>query len=468
MAHTRTIKHVNHSVDMSKGSIVINILRFAIPMALASMLHLLFNAADMVVVGQFDGERALAAVGSTTATVNLFVSLFNGLSVGVTVTLAKWFGAKSDKDVRETVHTSVAVSIVCGILMTITGIAFTEPLLSLLECPAEVLPLSSIYMKIYFGGMIFTMIYSYCSAILRATGDTKRPLVFLSLGGVLNICLNLVFVAIFHMGVAGVALATVISQALSAFLVVLCLIKEEGAIRLDIKKIGFYKGKTADILRIGIPAGVQSSLFSVSNMVIQAAINSFGEYAMAGSSAAASVEGFVYVSMEAVHQGTVAFVAQNIGAGRRDRIHRSVPITQLMVFLAGLIFGSIAVMNAEFFLRLFTNDSNAIAYGIERMHMVSATYYLCGMMSTIGSYPIGAGRTLMPTIINLVGICFLRVLYIFTLFNEPVLHTMKGLYLCYPISWTIAWIALFVLYVFTCKEIDRQCREHNIRKETAQ
>ena len=460
MAHTRTIKHVNHSVDMSKGSIVINILRFAIPMALASMLHLLFNAADMVVVGQFDGDRALAAVGSTGSTVNLFVSLFNGLSVGVTVTLAKWFGAKSDKDVSETVHTAVAIAIVCGILLTIVGIAFTEPLLRLLDCPEDVLPLSSVYMKIYFGGMLFTMIYSYCSAILRATGDTKRPLVFLSLGGVLNICLNLVFVAILHMGVVGVAIATVISQALSAVLVVLCLIKEESAIKLYIKKIKFHKGKTGAILRIGIPSGIQSSLFSVSNMVLQKAVNSFGEHAMAGSAAAASVEGFVYVAMESVHQGTVAFVAQNIGAGREDRIHRSVPITQLMVFVAGVVFGLTVVFNAEFFVRIFTSDVNAIAYGIERINMVSATYFLCGMMSTIGAYPIGAGRTLMPTIINLVGICILRVVYIYTLFNESFLHTLKGLFLCYPISWLIAWIALFILYLFTARIIDKQCMEH--------
>lgn len=460
MAHTRTIKHVNHSVDMSKGSIVVNILRFAIPMALASMLHLLFNAADMVVVGQFDGERALAAVGSTGSTVNLFVSLFNGLSVGVTVTLAKWFGAKSDKDISETVHTAVAVAIVCGIMLTIVGIVFAEPLLRLLDCPEEVLPLSTLYMRIYFGGMLFTMIYSYCSAVLRATGDTKRPLVFLAIGGVLNVLLNLLFVAVFRIGVAGVAIATVISQALSAFLVVLCLIKEESAIRLYIKKIGFYKGKTADILRIGIPAGIQSSLFSVSNMVIQRAINAFGEYAMAGTSAASSIEGFVYVGMEAIHQGTVAFVAQNIGAGKKDRIHRSVPISLTMVFVAGVSLGLLVVFNAEFFVRIFTTDTQAIAYGIERIQMVSATYFLCGMMSTIGSYPIGAGRTLMPTIINLVGICVLRVIYIFTLFNEPYLHTLKGLYLCYPISWIVAWIALYILYLCTIKIIDKQCLEH--------
>ena len=460
MAHTRTIKHVNHSIDMSKGSIVVNILRFAIPMALASMLHLLFNAADMIVVGQFEGERALAAVGATASAVNLFISLFNGLSVGVTVTLAKWYGAKSDKDVSETVHTAVAVAIVCGILMTTLGIILTEPLLKLMNCPEEVLPLAVLYLRIYFCGMLFTMLYNYCSAVLRATGDTTRPLIFLAIGGVVNLLFNLLFVAVFKMGVAGVAIATVISQALSAVLVILSLLKEDSAIKLYIKRIGFYKGKTKSILRIGIPAGVQSSLFSVSNMVVSASINSFGEYAMAGTTASGSVDGFVYAGMEAIHQGTVAFVAQNIGAGREDRVHRSVPITQIMVFLVGALMGGIVVLNAEFFIKIFTNDPQAIAYGIERSCMVSGTYFLCGMMTTISSYPIGAGRTTMPAIINLVGVCGLRIVYIYTLFNQPFLHTIKGLCLCYPISWAIVWFALFVLYLYTIKIINNQCAHH--------
>ncbi len=462
MSHTKAIRH---SIDMTQGSILLKIFRFAVPLAFASILQLLFNAADMIIVGRFaeNGERALAAVGSTTSIINLFVNLFSGMSVGVTVIVARYFGQRSDKDISESVHTAVAIAITAGIIVSTIGIVFTESLLVLLNTPTEVLPFATVYMRIYFGGMFFMMVYTYCSAVLRATGDTKRPLVFLTLAGILNVILNVLFVVVFKMNVEGVAIATVISQALSAFLVVLCLKKEDSAIKLKFRKVRFYKGKTSTILKIGIPAGVQSSLFSVSNMVIQSAVNGFGEYAMAGVSAATNIDNIVYAAMDSVHQGTVSFVAQNIGAGKDERIHKSVPLTQLAVFFTGLILGLLGVIFSKEIISIFTDDVQAIAYGVERVGMVSGTYFICGMMGTISSYPIGAGKTLIPTVINLVNVCGFRVIYVLTLFKNPIFHTMKGLYLCYPASWMLCLLCLFVLYLCTVSTINAQCKESRMK-----
>ena len=321
---------------MCSGSIFKKMLMFALPLMCSSILQLLFNAADIVVVGRFAGDNALAAVGSNTALINLLTNLFVGLSIGSNVLTARYYGAKQEKDLKETVHTSMMLSIYSGILLTVIGVVAARQILTWMQAPEEVIGLAELYLRIYFVGMTATMIYNFGSAILRAIGDTKRPLYYLLAAGVVNVVLNLFFVIVCRLGVAGVAIATVISQTISAFLVVRCLMKEQGAIRLELKELRIEKDKLMRILQIGLPAGFQGIVFSLSNVVIQSAINSFGAIAVAGNSAAANIEGFVYMAMNAFYQATISFTSQNFGAKKKDRINKILFAGQ--VYVVGNLF----------------------------------------------------------------------------------------------------------------------------------
>ncbi len=429
-----------YSIDMCNGSILPKLLKFTIPLMCSSILQLLFNAADVIVVGQFCGDASLAAVGSTTSLINLLTNLFIGLSVGSNVLVARYYGAKEKKQLHEVVHTAVALSLMSGVLLTMFGVIFTRQILIWMQTPDGVLDLATTYLRIYFMGMIATMLYNFCSSILRAVGDTKRPLYYLLFAGLINVILNLFFVIVCDLNVAGVGLATVISQCISAGLVVRCLMREREPYRLFIKNIHLHAKYVGKILQIGLPAGLQGTVFSLSNVVIQSAINSFGAVVMAGNAAAGSVEGFVYMAMNSFHQAAVSFVSQNVGAGRFDRINKIAIRTMLCVFVTGLLMGSLTVVFGEPLLGFYSNKADVIALGMVRLRIVCGFYFLCGMMDVMVGVLRGLGYSVMPMLVSLIGACGLRLLWIFTVFQVEEYHTPVMLYLSYPITWTITVI----------------------------
>lgn len=445
-----------YSIDMCNGSILPKLLRFAIPLMCSSILQLLFNAADVVVVGQFCGDNSLAAVGSTTSLINLLTNLFIGLSVGANVLVARYYGAKEKKHLHEVVHTAVALSLISGVILTIFGVVFTRQILVWMQTPTDVLDLATTYLRIYFAGMTATMLYNFCSSILRAVGDTKRPLYYLLFAGIINVALNLFFIIVCDLNVAGVGLATVISQFISAALIVRCLVREQAPYRLFIKNIHLYTKYVGKILQIGLPAGLQGTVFSLSNVVIQSSINSFGSVVMAGNAAAGSVEGFVYMGMNAFHQAAVSFVSQNVGAGRFDRINKIAVRTMLCVFVTGLLMGNLAVLFGEQLLGFYSNEVDVIAVGMVRLRIVCGVYFLCGMMDVMVGVLRGLGYSVMPMIVSLVGACGLRLLWIFTIFQIDAYHTPLMLYLSYPVTWTITVLVHVICFFVVRKRYPKE------------
>ena len=421
--------------DLTSGPMLKKIILFSLPLAVSSILQLLFNAADVVVVGRFAGSTALAAVGSNGALINLLVNLFVGLSLGANVVAARCFGAKDEKGVQNTVQTAVTLGIVSGILLAFVGFFVARGLLELMSCPEDVIDLSTLYLKIYFIGMPMTMLYNFSSALLRSVGDTRRPLYCLALAGVINVVLNLVFVIGFHLSVAGVALATIISQTVSACLVTWILTREKGALHLDLRHLGFHKGALLQILRIGLPAGLQSTVFSLSNVVIQSAINSFGSTIVAGNSAASNIEGFVYTAMNSFAQAAVTFTSQNMGARRYDNLDRVMRNCLLCVVVTGLVLGGGASLLGTQLLHFYSSDEAVVAAGLARLHIISATYLLCGIMDVLASCLRGRGYSVLPMIVSLVGSCLLRLVWIATIFQ--LFRSTTTLYLSYPISWIL-------------------------------
>lgn len=430
-------KSKNYTIDMCEGSILNKLLLFALPLIASSVLQLFFNAADVVVVGKFAGDHALAAVGSNGSIINLLTNVFMGLSVGANVLVARSFAAKHENELRKTVHTAMTVSVLCGAFLAVMGALAAKQVLTLMQSPPEVIELSTLYLRIYFLGMPAMMAYNFGAAILRGVGDTKRPLYYLTFSGVVNVVLNLIFVVVFHMSVAGVALATIISQYISAFLVIKCLMNEESGIRLQKQYLGIDKEILLKILQIGLPAGVQGSLFSLSNVVIQSSVNSFGATVVAGNSAAQNIEGFVYVAMNAFSQAVVAFVSQNLGAGKFERINRVVIIAQVCVLAVGLILGNGAYLLGEPLLHLYSDSEVVIAAGLRRLSVISATYALCGMMDSMVGALRGMGYSVMPMIVSLLGACAFRMAWIFVFFQIDRFHTIDTVYYAYPISWTL-------------------------------
>ena len=436
-------------------------LKFAVPLMLSSILQLLFNAADVVVVGKFAGDDALAAVGCTGSLINLLINLFMGLSVGANVMVARHFGAKREDELKKSVHTSMLLSVLGGLLLTGVGVLFTEGILELMETPAEVLPLAALYLRIYFMGMVPNMVYNFGSAILRAIGDTKRPMYFLTLAGVVNVCLNLIFVIVLSWGVAGVAVATVISQTISAVLVVLCLLKESGAIKLKIKDLRIDKKELLAILRIGIPAGLQGCIFSLSNVVIQKSINGFGKVTVSGNSAAANLEGFVYVSMNALHQATLSFMSQNYGAGRYERLKKIAVSGILCVTATGLTLGNLEYFFGKTLLGIYTSSENVIDAGLVRMSIICTTYCLCGMMDVMVGALRGLGYSFVPMIVSLCGVCGIRLVWLFTVFEMEEYHLVETVYVSYPIS----WLATFLIHLGSYIVISRKMKTRLAMKQ---
>ena len=424
-----------HSLDMSNGPLLKNILLFALPMVASGVLQILYNAADQIVVAKWAGGTALAAVGSNAALINLLVNLFVGLSLGANVVAARCFGAKDERGVQNTVQTSVTLGLVSGVLLAFVGFFAARSLLELMSCPEDVIDLSTLYLKIYFIGMPMTMLYNFNASLLRAVGDTRRPLYCLAVSGVINVVLNLVFVILFQMSVAGVALATIISQTVSALMVTVLLMKEEGPLHLDLRHLGFHKGALVQILKIGLPAGLQSTLFSLSNVVIQSAVNSFGSTIVAGNSAAANIEGFIYTGMNAFAQAAVTFTSQNVGARRYDNLDRVMRNCLLCAVVVGIVLGGGAYLAGGGLLHFYSTDETVVAAGLARMKVICTSYFLCGIMDTLASCLRGRGYSVLPMIVSLVGSCLLRLVWIATIFQ--LFRSTTTLYISYPISWLL-------------------------------
>ena len=440
-------KTKDYTLNLSEGPILKNILLFAVPLIASSVLQLFFNAADVIVVGRFAGDHSLAAVGSNGSIINLLTNVFMGLSVGANVLVARFFAAKQEDEVRKTVHTAITISVICGVILATIGAIAAKQLLIWMQSPVEVIDLSTLYLRIYFLGMPATLLYNFGAAILRGVGDTKRPLYYLTFAGVINVVLNLIFVVFFHMDVAGVALATIISQAISAILVVRCLMQETSMIRLEMKYLGIDKDVLVRIIQIGLPAGVQGSLFSLSNVVIQSSVNSFGAIVVAGNSAAANIEGFVYVAMNAFSQAIVAFVSQNVGAGRFERINKGVVTTLLCVLAVGGLLGNAVYLLGAPLLSLYSDSAVVIAAGMKRLAIISTTYALCGMMDAMVGALRGLGCSIMPMIVSLLGACAFRMAWIFIFFQIDRFHTIDTVYFAYPISWSLTLSVHVICYL---------------------
>lgn len=446
-------KQKSYEIDMCNGPLFGKILVFTFPLMLSGILQLLFNAADVVVVGRFAGNEALAAVGSTGSITNLLVNLFIGLSVGVNVLVARHYGAGQEEEVSQTVHTAVIISVIGGMILAVIGVVLAKPCLTLMDTPENVIDLSVLYMRIYFVGMPVMLLFNFGSAVLRAIGDTRRPLVYLMIAGVINVCLNLLFVIIFHMGVAGVALATVISQCVSAVLLVRCLMKSDGCVKVSIQKLHMNWDKFIRIARIGLPAGIQGSLFSISNVLIQSSVNSFGAIAMAGNTAGSNVEGFVYTAMNSVHQTAVSFTGQNYGGKKYDRINKILLECFLFVTAIGLVMGNGIYLFGEQILSLYSSDPEVIAYAMERLLWICCPYFLCGVMEVMVGCIRGLGYAIMPMIVSLLGACVFRIVWIYTIFQWN--RSLETLYASYPISWALTAFVHFICFLIVKRKLDR-------------
>ena len=434
------MKRINN--DMLHGPLLGNLISYTIPIMLTGILQLLFNAADLVVVGQYRGSIALAAVGATGSLTALIINLFIGLSTGAGVTVAHAIGSKDAERTHRTVHTAVTISVIGGVILAVIGVMFSEQFLVWMDTPEDVLPLSALYMRIYFTAMPVVMLYNFCASILRASGDTKSPLMILAVSGVINVVLNIIFVTVFGMSVDGVALATVVSTAVSAVSAVLVLMRRTDAVRLDLRKLRIYKAQLLKIIRIGLPAGIQGSIFSISNVLIQSSINSFGKIAMSGNAAAGNIEGFVYTSMNAFYQSTLNFVGQNVGARQYKRVSKIMWISMACVTILGISMSGLVYAFGPQLLGIYISDSaEAIDYGMIRFTYVCLPYFLCGVMEVCTGALRGMGVSLMPMIASIVGVCGIRIGWILTVFKMPEYHTLESLYFSYIVSWvfTIAF-----------------------------
>ena len=436
----------SRTIDMCNGPLVKKIVVFSAPIILSGILQLLFTAVDMVVVGQFAESSALAAVGATSATINLLINLFTALSVGVSVSVSKNFGANSHEDVSQTVHTAMMLSIITGVFVGVMGFALSRPILILIDTPIGILEKATLYMKIYFIGMPASMVYNFGAAILRAVGDSKRPMYYLTIGGVVNVILNLIFVLGFGMDVDGVALGTVASQTLAAILVVIRLMREDGCIRLVLKELKIYTDKLVDILKVGIPAGVSGCIFSASNMIVQASLNSFNnDLIIAGTTISGNIECFVYMAMVGFNNAAITFTAQNYGAGKFYRIKKVLFHCSWLVTLVSIVMGLFCILLDKELLGIYSPDPEVVKYGALRLNIICITYFICGIMEVLVGTLRGMGFSTITTLISVLGIVGVRVIWIYTIFANH--RTLEMLYWSYPASWLFIALALLVCFM---------------------
>ena len=439
---------MNKKIDMVNGPLFKNVLLYTLPIIATSILQLLFNTADLLVVGHYCGSHTVGAVGSTGSIVTLMTTLFTGLSVGVSVTVAQGLGGNHKTRVEKAVHTAIPVALIGGILLTVLGLTCSRTFLEWMGNPQETIELATVYMRIYFCGMAASLTYNFGAAILRAAGDTVRPLIYLSISGVLNVILNVIFVHFFGMSVDGVAWATVASQVVSAVLVIMALRRRNDFCKLSLHKLTIDRIALGRILSIGVPAGIQSSLFAIANVIIQSSINSFGAAAVTGGAAASNIEGYAYVSINSFSQTMMNFAGQNYGAGKPERVQRTMRICLLLVTIVGLVLGGSIYLLGKPLLSLYITDSpEAIDYGMIKLLYIGLPYFLCGLMDVVSGALRGIGRSVSVMFISIFCICGLRLLWIFTLFRLPQFHTLEFLFLSYLLSWSANFIISLIYYL---------------------
>ena len=447
-----------YELNMTDGPILPTLLQFTFPLMFSGILQLLFNAADIVVVGRYAGDNALAAVGSNTSLINLLINLFMGLSVGSNILASRQYGARDREGMEQTVHTSILLSLVSGAVLAIAGVMGARTFLTWMQSPPEVLDLATVYLRIFFLGMPATMLYNFGSALLRAVGDTRRPLNYLFIAGVINVVLNLYFVIVLDMDVAGVGWATVISQCVSAFLVLRCMVKDTGWIHLDLRKLQFHKVRVKQILQTGLPAGFQGILFAMSNVIIQSQLNSFGEIVVAGNAAASNIETFVYNSMNAVYQANMSITSANLGAGRIDRIRPVAWRSQVTVLTIGVLMGGTAAYFGPQLLHIYSDSPAVIAAGMDRMMINCLLFALCGIMDVMVGSIRGIGYSVMPMLVSLLGVCGVRLVWVYTVFQIPAYHPPRGIYWSYPLSWTFTFLVHLLCFTVALRRLRRTMR----------
>lgn len=440
-----------YDIDMCSGSLFSKIFIFAMPIMAMYILQLMFNTADMVVVGRFSGSKALAAVGATGSLINLIITLFMGLSVGTTVVVAQDCGADKPAAVSRSVHTSIAISIIGGLIVMVLGIALCKPLLKMMGTPEDIIALSVLYMKIYFISTPATMVYNFAAAILRAAGDSRRPMYYLVFTGTLHVIFNLFFVIVLHMSVAGVACATVISEYLSVLLIMTCLYRSDGAIRFIPRKLRIERQKLKAIVRIGLPAGIQGLLFSISNVLIQSAVNSFGSTMVAASAASSNVENYIGTTMNAYYNAAISFTGQNMGAKKYDRIDSIAKVCTILIFATWILLGGAILFFGKSLLSIYTSDQEVIKLGMLRMNIMMVAFFTCGIMNVYPGLTRGMGYSIMPMLSTLVGACLMRIVWLATVFTwHP---TEIVLFACYPVTWALAGLGQVGIFFYARRQI---------------
>ena len=452
----RVKRRGSSKINMCEGPIFPLLVRFAIPVLVTGVLQVLFNAADIMVVGQFGSQHSLAAVSSTGSITALIVNLFIGLTAGSTVLCARFFGAGDKKALSETVHTSMYISVIIGVVLGIFGMLFSESLLAMMGVPQEVLPLAALYMRIYFIGVIPSLIYNFAASILRSVGDTKRPMYILTSAGVINVVLNLIFVIALKMDVAGVALATVISQLFSAVLTVACLMKESDDIRLCISKLRITTRRLWQIIAIGLPSGLHSTMFSLANVVVQSSINSFGPAVMAGSGASSSIESLLFTSLSSISQAIVAFTSQNFGKYNYKRIVKAHLIGQGITYTFGLALCLLAVGFAGPLISLYADGAEEIAAGVAKLQMIGILVFVYNSSDIAIATMRGIGSSLAPTITSVFSVCGVRLLWISTIFQTPQFHTVSWLYMVFPISYVLSLVAQMTCMIILLRRVKKR------------
>ena len=447
------LKNNKYEIDMCNGTIMDKLVSFSLPLMLSGILQLMFNAVDIIVVGQFTGSEALAAVGSTTALIAVFTNLFIGISLGANVLAARFYASGKNKEMSETVHTSIALAFVSGMIMAVVGLLFSRLALEIMGTPDNVIDQSTLYMRIYFLGMPFFMLYNYGAAILRAVGDTRRPLMFLVVAGVTNAVLNMILVIVFHLGVAGVAIATIISQLISCILVLRCLYMTDSSYQLRFSRLCMKKFYLVQIFQVGIPAGVQSTVINISNALLQSSVNSFGSTAMAGYTAANNILGFLYASVNAVTQACMSFTSQNYGVGKYKRMDRVLLDCGILSFVIALVLGCGSYMCGGEILKVYTEDPEVIRCGVEILSITTVPYFLCGIMDLFPGALRGMGHSGVPMILSIIGTVGTRIVWIFGLF--PNHRSLSFLFISYPVSWILTILMQVICFYFVRKKVHK-------------
>lgn len=437
---------------MIEGPILSRLLLYSLPIMFSGILQLLYNAADIIVVGRFCGKESMAAVGSTGSLVNLLVNLFMGLAVGANVVVAQYYGAKNKKAISDSSHTAIVIAVICGVVIGAVGSVFSGTFLRLMDSPEDILSLSTVYLRIYFLGTPAVMLMNFGTSILRASGDTKRPLYIITVSGIINVLLNLLFVILFHMDVTGVALATIISQYFSAAVIMLLLIKTDEAYKISFRNLKIHPEMLKKIVSIGLPTGIQSSIFSISNVIIQSSINAYGSTILAGSTAAANIEGFVYTAMNSVCQAALTFVGQNVGARKPERIGKIWRDAMFLAIGTGLILCIIVYIFSTPLLSLYNEETAVIEWGKQRLLYIGMFYFLCGYMEASANTMRGLGKSLAPTIVTVLGVCGIRIVWVMTakalgLANPQVGDSIIWIYVSYALSWFVTGTVLMLCFI---------------------